>query len=36
MIGRDVLSKLRFSARKLSAWKKKSVRSEFRRMMLAA
>ena len=36
LIGRDVSSKLRSNARKLSAWKKKNVRSEFRRMMLAA
>ena len=34
--GRGALSKLRFSAKKPFVWKKKSVRSEFKTMMLAA
>ena len=36
MKGRGALSKPRFSAKKPSASKKKSVRSEFKTMMLAA
>ena len=36
MKGRGALSKQRYNAKKPSASKKKSVRREFKRMMLAA